>query len=205
MKIIVNGTERTEMTGEQLKDIFVAILGEEEHANCFISRLLVDGKELSANTDEVGALPVSDIEVIEVEVRSLNESLNKNVNNAKDYLTRLLPGIERAAELFRNENEVEANKFFVQIIDGIDWLSQVLQVVVSAQGFAMEELSIDGQTMKQRHDTLTDLTLKMVEANKSKDWVLLADLLEYEILPYYEEWETLLPQLILDSSNNFRN
>jgi hypothetical protein len=129
----------------------------------------------------------------------------KNVTNAQNYLQRLLPGIEKASELFRNENEIEANKFFVQIIDGIDWFSQVLQVVVAAQGFSMDELSIDGKTMKERHDRLTALTLQMVEANKNRDWVLLADLLEYEILPYYEEWESLLPALILDSPKDLPN
>jgi hypothetical protein len=42
---------------------------------------------------------------------------------------------------------------------------------------------------------LVDFTQQMVDANKNQDWVLLADLLEYEILPYYQEWSDLLPQL----------
>ena len=32
------------------------------------------------------------------------------------------------------------------------------------------------------------------EANKNKDWVLVADLLEYEILPFYGEWSELIPE-----------
>jgi len=35
----------------------------------------------------------------------------------------------------------------------------------------------------------------MVEANQNQDWVLLADLLEYEILPYYTDWEEQLPKI----------
>ena len=36
----------------------------------------------------------------------------------------------------------------------------------------------------------------MVEANQNRDWVLLADLIEYELTPFYEEWQTLLPHLL---------
>jgi MarR-like DNA-binding transcriptional regulator SgrR of sgrS sRNA len=205
MKIIVNGKERPSIAGNQVRDILDAILQEVDGSKYFISRLLIDGKEVSANAEDINALPVAGIATLEVDVNLLNESLVKNVSNAQNYLKRLLPGIEKASELFRNENEIEANKFFVQIIDGIDWFSQVLQVVVAAQGFSLDEISIDGKTMKERHDQLTDLTLRMVDANKNRDWVLLADLLEYEILPYYEEWEVLLPALILDSSKDLPN
>ncbi len=205
MKIIVNGKEIPALPGSQVRDILTAVLSKDDTPNSFIARLLIDGKEVPIDSDEISTRLVSEIQTLEVEINSMDESLNKNIANAQDYLTRLLPGIEKAAELFRNENEVEANKFFVRIIDGIDWLSQVLQVVVAAQGLNAEELRIDGKSMKDRHDLLIDLTGKMVEANKNKDWVLLADLLEYEILPYYEEWEGLLPQLILDSSKDSSN
>ncbi|PIQ99313.1 MAG: hypothetical protein COV66_12080 [Nitrospinae bacterium CG11_big_fil_rev_8_21_14_0_20_45_15] len=205
MKIIVNGKERPAIAGNQVRDILDAILQDVDGSKYFISRLLIDGKEVSANADDINALPVTEIETLEANVNLLNDSLVKNVTNAQNYLQRLLPGIEKASELFRNENEIEANKFFVQIIDGIDWFSQVLQVVVTVQGFSLDELSIDGKTMKERHDQLTNLTLQMVDANKNKDWVLLADLLEYEIHPYYEEWETLLPALILDSPKDLPN
>ena len=43
------------------------------------------------------------------------------------------------------------------------------------------------------HDS-TPETL-MLEANKSQDWVLLADILEYEMTPFYKEWQTILTKL----------
>jgi hypothetical protein len=48
-----------------------------------------------------------------------------------------------------------------------------------------------------RRTSLVDFTQQMVDANKNQDWVLLADLLEYEILPYYQEWSNLLPRFRL--------
>ncbi len=52
----------------------------------------------------------------------------------------------------------------------------------------------DGKSIQDRRASLVDFTQQMVDANKNQDWVLLADLLEYEILPYYQEWSNLLPR-----------
>jgi hypothetical protein len=36
---------------------------------------------------------------------------------------------------------------------------------------------------------------QMLEANQNQDWVLLADLLEYEMIPYYEDWRETLSRI----------
>ncbi|SVD00792.1 uncharacterized protein METZ01_LOCUS353646, partial [marine metagenome] len=96
-------------------------------------------------------------------------------------------------ELFRMGNEQEANKFFINIIDGIDWLSQVLDMILAAKAISPDAV-FDGKSIQDRRTSLVDFTQQMVDANKNQDWVLLADLLEYEILPYYQEWSNLLPR-----------
>ena len=56
-------------------------------------------------------------------------------------------------------------------------------------------LRFNKKSILDRKQLLLDLITQMLTANKNKDWVLLADLLEYEILPYYKEWELILPEL----------
>ena len=53
----------------------------------------------------------------------LAESISHNVEH----------NIEKSVEMFRMGNEQEVNKFFINIIDGIDWLSQVLDMVLAAK------------------------------------------------------------------------
>ena len=36
---------------------------------------------------------------------------------------------------------------------------------------------------------------QMLEANKNQDWVLLADLLEYEMIPFYKVWQEVLSEV----------
>ena len=36
---------------------------------------------------------------------------------------------------------------------------------------------------------------QMLEANQNQDWVLMADLLEYEMAPFYKDWQEVLSQI----------
>jgi len=54
---------------------------------------------------------------------------------------------------------------------------------------------IEGQSLEDRQETLTGLMAQMLEANQNQDWVLLADLLEYEMIPYYEDWRETLSRI----------
>ena len=54
---------------------------------------------------------------------------------------------------------------------------------------------IDDESLEVRQKKLTDLMSQMLEANENQDWVLLADILEYEMVPFYKDWEKILSKL----------
>ena len=193
MKLLVNGKEETvSHMGETLGDLLLHIEKEGVPQGNVVRAIKIDGQESSPDSPEAQKTPLSEIATLEVEISTLSDIINKNIENADAYLIRLIPGIEKSVELFRMGNEQEANKFFINIIDGIDWLSQVLDIILTAKAIPPDTV-FDGKSIQDRLDSLMDLTQQMVDANKNQDWVLLADLLEYEILPYYQEWSNLLP------------
>lgn len=193
MKLLVNGKEETvSHMGETLGDLLLHIEKEGVPQGNVVRSIKIDGQESSPDSPEAQKIPLSEIATLEVEISTLSDIINKNVDNADAYLIRLIPGIEKSVELFRMGNEQEANKFFINIIDGIDWLSQVLDMILTAKAISPDTV-FDGKSIQDRQASLVDLTQQMVDANKNQDWVLLADLLEYEILPYYQEWSDLLP------------
>ena len=193
MKLLVNGKEETvSHMGETLGDLLLHIEKEGVPQGNVVRSIKIDGEESSPDSPEAQKTPLSEIATLEVEISTLSDIINKNIENADAYLIRLIPGIEKSVELFRMGNEQEANKFFINIIDGIDWLSQVLDMILTAKAISPDTV-FDGKSIRDRRASLVDLTQQMVDANKNQDWVLLADLLEYEILPYYQEWSNLLP------------
>ena len=195
MKLLINGKEETaSCTGETLGDFLVHIEKGGVVQGNVVRSIKLNGQESSPDSSVTRKTPLLEIKTLEIEVSTLSDVVDKNIENADAYLIRLIPGIERSVELFRMGNEQEANQFFINIIDGIDWLSQVLDMILAAKAISPDTV-FDGKSIQDRRASLVDFTQQMVDANKNKDWILLADLLEYEILPYYQEWLDLLPQL----------
>ena len=193
MKVLVNGKEETiSFMGETLGDLLSHIEKIGVAQGNVVRSIKIDGQESSPDSSEAQRTQISEIATLEVEISTLADMINKNIENADAYLIRLIPGIEKSVELFRIGNEQEANKFFVKIVDGIDWFSQVLDIILTAKEISPDTV-FEGKSIQDRRTSLVDLTQQMVDANKNQDWVLLADLLEYEILPYYQEWSNLLP------------
>ena len=195
MKVAINGVEQEEsdFKGDTLGAILDSML--KKKPGSYIRRMWLDGKESPSDEREALQKNPSDIDSLEVELANLKDLVATNIANALDYLKKLIPGFEQAADLFRTGNEQEANKYYLQILDGIDWFSQVVSVIMQPDEDEAELPDADGENLQVRQKKLTDLMSQMLEANQNQDWVLLADILEYEMVPFYKDWENILSKL----------
>jgi hypothetical protein len=190
MKISINGAETQDPSfqGETLGEVLNAILKSRQDS--YIRRIWLDGQEVSSTTQDTLRTSATSVGLLTLELAHLKDLLANNLVNAKEYLEKLIPGFQQAADLFRMGNEQEANKYYLQILDGIDWFSQVVLTIVNAQ-----ENEAEGPSFEGRQKKLTDLMAQMLEANQNQDWVLLADLLEYEMVPFYTDWQEVLSKI----------
>ena len=191
MKLTINGVEQkeSEFKGETLEAILDTMV--KNTPGSYIRRIWLDQQEFPSDDRETLQKKPADINSLEVELADLKDLVATNLSNALDYLEKLIPGFDQAADLFRTGNEQEANKYYIQILDGMDWFSEVVNVVMSSEGEGQEPEN----SLQVRQAKLTDLMSQMLEANKNQDWVLLADILEYEMTPFYKEWQTILSRL----------
>ena len=195
MKVSINGVEQEEsdFKGDSLGAILDSMV--KKNPGSYIRRMWLDDKEFPSDDREALQKSPSDIDSLEVELANLKDLVATNIANALDYLKKLIPGFEQAADLFRTGNEQEANKYYLQILDGIDWFSQVVSVIMKPDDGKTELPDADGESLQVRQEKLTDLMSQMLEANQNQDWVLLADILEYEMVPFYKDWENILSKL----------
>ena len=190
MKISINGAETQDPSfqGETMEEVMNAIVKSRQ--NSYIRRVWLDGQEVSSDSQDILKISPTSVGLLELELAELQDLLANNLTNAKDYLVRLIPGFQKAADLFRMGNEQEANQYYLQVLDGIEWFSQVVIIIVSTQENKSEEKSLE-----ERQKKLTDLMSQMLEANQNQDWVLMADLMEYEMIPFYKDWEVVLSRI----------
>ena len=195
MKVSINrvAQEESDFEGETVSAILDSMV--QQTPGSYIRRIWLDDQEFPSNDREALQKKPSDIDSLEVELANLKDLVATNLANALDYLKKLIPGCEQAADLFRAGNEQEANKYYLQILDGIEWFSQVVSVIMSPDEGETELPDTDDESLEVRQKKLTDLMSQMLEANENQDWVLLADILEYEMVPFYKDWEKILSKL----------
>jgi len=108
----------------------------------------------------------------------------------------LCQAIEKSARLFRVAAEDEANKYFAQVLEALRWL-------LMTGDHASRVLDVDlGQAITHRNGQaelylkhLQSLLDEMVQISEDEDYIMLADLMEYELLPMVREWQGILTDL----------
>jgi hypothetical protein len=114
------------------------------------------------------------------------KAINELVDTAASYAGNLFNGLERTVNSLREDKVRTGLALFADAIEGIDWLTQSLSIV-STSGYD----KFDIEPMK-------NYLSEMLEASENMDYVLLADLIEYEILPLIEDWGTRLDDILLN-------
>jgi hypothetical protein len=118
------------------------------------------------------------------------------VGEAVQQAEILCQAIEKSARLFRVSAEDEANHYFAQVLEALRWLlitggnaSQVLQ------GEAAGGRGPGGDQVARFLQNLQGLLDEMLNIGEDQDYILLADLMEYELLPMVREWQEILKNL----------
>ncbi|ACQ54122.1 hypothetical protein WBZ18_17930 [Clostridium botulinum] len=115
----------------------------------------------------------------------MNEKIEA-LRTASEYILNLKNGIKTASENFQNGNEQEGNDLVPLIADGINWITQVL------------ELTKDVHKKEVNFDELNNKLEEIVEAIEFQDFILVGDLFQYEILPEVENMEEIINKSLLN-------
>jgi hypothetical protein len=108
----------------------------------------------------------------------------------------LVQALEKSAALFRLAAEDEANHYFAQVLEALRWLLHTGEGACQVL-----EVDLEGVTSPQIGDVsgflkrFQDLLEEMLQVYEEEDYILLADLMEYELLPMVLEWQKILSPL----------
>jgi hypothetical protein len=128
-------------------------------------------------------LDKEDIEKIKFVTQNTEELVKNSLNEADDYLPKLKKGILDTADYFRNGEDEKGNNTYQQIVEGLEWYTDIITKILSIINH--EELYNESQeVIKDLNEPLTEL----MEAYNKNDIVLIADILEYEIVDYIERF-----------------
>lgn len=169
MRVLINGKEWNG-TGN-----IAAWLASREEV---VYTIDVDGQEYSGTLEEaLTEQGAAEVKITSIPVKQL---LAETKETIKAYLPHLERGARQVAYLLQTGQEGEGFSTALQLIDGMSWLVQAVKAIQ-----ALEPEYFPKENMVAFKEKLEEL----LAAWSKGDYVLVGDLLEYELAPFLEKWQ----------------
>lgn len=160
-----------------IEQLFTAIEENLKDTGYAFTSLTIDGEKIESDYVLYLSQRINEIQEIEVGVESFRTILAEIMASAAEYLERARPEVEKlSAEFYQGPTEESWDKFS-QLLEGLQWL---LEVVTTVESYQPEKQNAPG-----RSGEFNDKIKQLQEALQNSDHVLLGDLLQYEIAPLF--------------------
>lgn len=106
------------------------------------------------------------------------------LRTADEYLYNLISGINDIVDLIQEGNEIEGIKKFIPALDGIDYISQIITLT--------EDIHEEKISLVDLNNQLKEI----IDAFENEDYILLGDLLNYELIPVIKDIHNKIQKLI---------
>ncbi|AUM96507.1 TPA: hypothetical protein LA742_002313 [Clostridium botulinum] len=121
----------------------------------------------------------------------MSKEKSEVLNTAKEYMTNLNNAIIKSAKYLQNGDYFNGTNLIINITDGLEW---IVQLITLRKDIYEEDMEVN---------KLMDNIKEVVEAFENEDYILIGDLLQYEISPivegYYDKTLLLLESLNKDN------
>jgi hypothetical protein len=185
-----------DLAGANLQEMLQTIMDSSLGQDRTLSEVRINGQPFEeAKLGAATALPREVIERLEVETMDARQVGLHFLGSAGQYLGAICASVERVAELFRVSDESEASEHYLDTLESLQLFMQVLQTTRDALGLDFEALGADGVSLEQRLARLAGLVQELLNAQEQEDWVLLADVLQYDLCEQLQDWRRMMPLL----------
>jgi hypothetical protein len=168
-----------------------------------VLKVKLNGEDITGKDRAVlDLLPLEKIREVEIDTGDPRVLARTTLYSVADFLEKLLQELQQTAELLRLDYSDRSNQSFLRCIDGLQVFSHSLESCRRLLGISFEllfvppNLDMDVITVAENRRRLFEVLDSMIEAQTNQDWILLADLLEYELVPILEDWRQIIPIIL---------
>ncbi len=141
------------------------------------------------------------IQSLEVETMPNRQVAAHFLANAGHFIQTISQALGKVAEMFRVNDEREASEQYLRSLDSLQLFLQVLAMSREVLGLDFDTIVHQGQSLEKRMETLSALVQEMLSAQQREDWVLLADLMQYDLIAELAVWQEVMPALAQRASS----
>lgn len=200
MDIFINNSKiayTPEASALSWKDLFAHLLDHVLAPDHGIVRVVVDGIETNEYMGALsGRLIPETVRVIEITTKSKQAITNDSFLKARKLIDTVKNETARTADLYRRGKHEEASAKLVHQMDMIKALVQFVQSIGQNYSIRFDQLEFTpGQPLRGKIDTFLHSLEEMIGAQERKDYVELADFLEYQLSADMDAWSRIVDVL----------
>lgn len=175
---------------QNLDQIFIKVMEDGTLEDRVVTDVFVNDKPFSEiYPHQAEDIDLSDVKTVEIRTLGVAEVAVEITRELYKVVTLMGEGATRVAEMFRQAEDAEALETYQDLLDVTrDFIGMVS---VLRGEFALK----DHKEFLEASDQLSVLFSEMTEVLENEDWILLADLLEYEFLPAVNRWKKVVALL----------
>jgi hypothetical protein len=172
-----------------LEEVLVKVMEEELEPGCIVTDVLVNDESFSEmyphQAEDIESAELRSVEVRSVSMREMAGDVTAELGKVVGIVQT---GSKRVAGMFRQGDTAEALEVLQDLLEVTRHFLDTIDVL--RDRFGSGENALAATTRE-----LDDLVTEMADVMDNQDWLLLADLMEYEFLPSFENWHKVISGL----------
>lgn len=153
----------------------------------FIASLRVNGTEV-AGLDEEASRRLEGIDSIEITTESPFNVARNIIAEGEEFIGGLQDYLVRTAGHYTSDSDC-AGRYFVEAVQGMQMFVRMIGFIEQTLHLDFTRISLNGKTVGEYVRSLNSIFQEIVNSQENFDPVLLADILEYDLVPHLEEWK----------------
>ncbi|HHW36012.1 MAG TPA: hypothetical protein GXX18_01710 [Bacillales bacterium] len=166
---------------EGLNELFNTINKVIIEKDVHFNYMIVDGQEIYENHEDYLQEHLRLIKEIEIKVNSVQEIINELLVSLNEYTRRAIPEIRNLIDQFYQNPDEHSWNTLQQFLEGIDWIYQTIKSIDHTDK-SFQEWDKYIHAIAVMEVELPNL----LEAMENRDVILIADIIQYEVLPQFE-------------------
>jgi hypothetical protein len=186
----------SDIVGSNLEEILLTLMEHPITTGRVITSVLVNGQPYAEEIPHA-AIEVSrnNIESLSLGTLTLEDMSLTFLKSGPTHLTTLLEALPKIIENFRLGDEQEANEHFLNFLEALHLLMNMLEQTRQVLGLWQGEENERTSSLNSYLDSLLEVLNTLISLQEQKDWIFLADVLEYELTDSLKRLGEILPQI----------
>lgn len=201
MRIVVNGERRAELesrlAGQDAGLVLEHLGAELFRQDQLVVKVELDGENLTGMDREQWSAR-KDVEELRLETQSPKTLLGNSLRVSREWLAPLRTELLGCADRFRLGDDAQAIDGLIRVTEGLRLLfmgmGQIQRLAVG-QGL-LQEAGLPERLVEDFQAEIPRLLDEIIQAQENRDWILVADLLEYDVMDRLANWEATMDTLL---------